>query len=53
MAQCDNIELLKEKLKKERGKSWGKELPEISQRTYDAVYEKFEAWKNETAVETV
>ena len=34
-------------------KSWGKELPEISQRTYDAVYEKFEAWKNETAVETV
>jgi len=33
-------------------KSWGKELPEISQKTYDAVYEKFEAWKNETAVET-
>ncbi len=34
-------------------KSWGKELPEISQKTYDAVLEKFEAWKNESAVETV
>ena len=29
-------------------KSWGKELPEISQKTYDAVLEKFEAWKNDT-----
>lgn len=28
--------------------SWGKELPEISQKTYDAVLEKFEAWKNGT-----
>lgn len=27
--------------------AWGKELPEISQKTYDAVVEKFEAWKNE------
>lgn len=27
-------------------KSWGKELPDISQRTRDAVYEKFEAYKN-------
>ena len=26
--------------------AWGKELPEISQKTYDAVLEKFEAWKN-------
>ena len=34
-------------------KSWGKELPDISQRTYDAVVEKFEAWKNEGATETV
>jgi len=32
---------------------WGDELPEISQKTYDAVLEKFEAWKNETATETV
>lgn len=27
-------------------KSWGKTLPDISQRTYDAVMEKFDAWKN-------
>lgn len=27
-------------------KSWGKELPDISKRTYDAVLEKFDAWKN-------
>ena len=35
--------------------TWGKELPEISQKTYDAVLEKFDAWKNgeETAAETV
>lgn len=31
-------------------KTWGSELPDISQRTYDAVLEKFEAYKNgETA----
>lgn len=29
-------------------KSWGKELPDISQRTYDAVVEKFETWKKGT-----
>lgn len=28
-------------------KTWGKELPEISQKTYDAVLQKFEDWKNE------
>lgn len=28
--------------------SWGKELPDISQRTYDAVVKKFDAWKNGT-----
>lgn len=27
-------------------KSWGKKLPDISQRTYDAVLEKFDKWKN-------
>lgn len=27
-------------------KTWGKKLPDISQRTYDAVVKKFEAWKN-------
>lgn len=26
--------------------AWGKDLPDISQRTYDAVLEKFDAWKN-------
>lgn len=29
-------------------KSWGKELPDISQRTYDAVLKKIDAWKNGT-----
>lgn len=28
--------------------AWGKKLPEISQKTYDAVVEKFEKWKNGT-----
>lgn len=32
----------------EATKAWGKELPEISKKTYDAVLEKFEAWKNGT-----
>ena len=27
--------------------AWGKELPEISKKTYEAVEEKFEAWKKE------
>ena len=31
-------------------KSWGKTLPDISQRTYDAVMKKFDAWKNGTDV---
>lgn len=38
---------------KEATKTWGDELPEISQKTYDAVLEKFEAWKNAGATETV
>lgn len=32
--------------------SWGKDLPEISQKTYEAVEEKFEAWKNEAKQNT-
>ena len=32
--------------------SWGQELPEISQKTYKAVEEKFEAWKAETQAAT-
>lgn len=38
---------------KQATKAWGDELPEISQKTYDAVLEKFEAWKNESTTETV
>ena len=30
----------------EATKSWGQELPEISQKTYDAVHEKFNSWMN-------
>lgn len=29
-------------------KSWGKSLPDISKKTYDAVIQKFDAWKNGT-----
>lgn len=29
-------------------KTWGGKLPDISQRTYDAVLSKFDAWKNGT-----
>lgn len=29
-------------------KAWGKSLPDISSRTYDAVMDKFDAWKNGT-----
>ena len=31
----------------EATKSWGKDLPDISSRTYDAVVEKFNKWKDE------
>ena len=34
-------------------KTWGDELPEISQKTYDAVLEKFDAWKKEATEGTV
>jgi hypothetical protein len=46
----DLIDQMQEAFEKgfsEATKSWGKELPEISQKTYDAVIEKFEAWRNE------
>ena len=33
---------------KEATKSWGQDLPDLSQRTYDAVVEKFNKWKNGT-----
>ena len=47
----EKADLLLDAFKKgfeEATKTWGDELPEISQRTYDAVIEKFEQWKNGT-----
>lgn len=40
---------------KQATEAWGKKLPDISSRTYDAVVEKFEKWKNgeKTADKTV
>ena len=29
--------------------AWGKELPDISKQTYDAVLDKFDKWKNGTS----
>lgn len=49
----EKADLLLDAFKKgfeEATKTWGGELPEISQRTYDAVLEKFEAWKNGDSV---
>ncbi len=34
---------------KQATKTWGKSLPDISQRTYDAVLSKFEQWQNDYA----
>jgi len=36
---------------KEATKTWGKELPDISKQTYDAVHEKFNDWMNQTETE--
>lgn len=33
---------------KQATKTWGSNLPDISQRTYDAVVDKFDKWKNGT-----
>lgn len=35
---------------KEATKTWGQDLPDISQKTYDKVLEKFEEWKNGTEI---
>ena len=46
------IEEMKEAFKKGfklAEEKWGGELPEISQKTYDAVLEKFDAWSAESA----
>lgn len=36
---------------KQAEETWGGELPEISKKTYDAVLEKFKAWKEEAAAD--
>ena len=51
----DKIEEMREAFKKgfkQAEETWGGELPEISQKTYDAVLEKFDAWAAETAPKT-
>ena len=48
----DKIEEMKEAFEKgfkQAEKTWGGKLPEISQKTYDAVFEKFDAWAAESA----
>ena len=48
----DKADLLLDAFKKgfkEATKTWGDELPDISKRTYDAVLEKFDQWKNGTS----
>ena len=37
---------------KQATETWGKELPDISQKTYAAVLEKFENYKNENSATT-
>ena len=47
----DKIEEMKEAFKKgfkQAEETWGGELPEISKKTYDAVFEKFDAWAAES-----
>lgn len=47
----EKADLLLDAFKKgfdEATKTWGDELPDISKRTYDAVVDKFENWKNGT-----
>lgn len=49
----DKADMLLEAFKKgfeQATGTWGDKLPDISQRTYDAVVEKFENWKNGTEV---
>ncbi len=46
------LEAFKKGFKQATG-AWGKELPDISQRTYDAVVEKFDNWKKGNKTEEV
>lgn len=52
----DKIEELREAFKKgfeDATGVWGKELPDISQKTYDAVMKKFDAWSEEANKTTI
>lgn len=46
------LEAFKKGYQKATG-TWGKQLPDISSRTYDAVVKKFDDWKNGTTTEGV
>lgn len=54
----DNVELIDkmqaavEKGFKEATKAWGKELPELCQKTLDAIHDKFATWKQEATKPT-
>lgn len=47
-AQADKLLDAFKKGFEEATKTWGKDLPDISQQTYDAVVKKFDDWKNGT-----
>lgn len=52
----DKIEELRDAFKKgfqQATGAWGKELPDISQKTYDAVMEKFDKWSEESKKTTI
>ena len=48
---CEKMLEAFEKGYKQATKSWGKELPDISQQTYDAVHKKFEEYQNSLKTE--
>lgn len=51
----DKIEEMREAFKKgfkQAEKTWGGQLPDISQRTYEAVMEKFDSWAGKNTTET-
>lgn len=50
--QAESMRAAFEKGFKAATKSWGRELPDISQKTYDAVMEKFDEWAGVTKEET-
>jgi hypothetical protein len=47
-SKIDEMEKAFEKGFKEATKAWGADLPEISSKTYDAVKDKFDAWRKES-----